>query len=294
MAKHKFTHVLTEELLRKRYLEERKSLEAIGEEVGADRNTVRNYMNRFNIPARTSAESRHVSLDSSGFSELTTDWHAYWTGFLAADGCVFINEKKRQAFVSVVLKMSDADHLRDLQRGLKTTVPVLEGYNGQRDTARIVIYSRDLIAALAQWGVVPNKTLTMPWPTQLPTAAIPAYIRGYFDGDGTIYQRYRSQFSTTWTETVCRFISGSVPFLEGLKRELDIRGIHTNRIYRNQTSNAFVLPLSSRRENLLTFAHLIYTDCTICLERKRAIFREMEAYHADHPRKGAHLRYQVW
>lgn len=293
LGHRKFAHVLTEDFLRQRYLEERQSTTSLSKELGIEVETVRNYLKRFQIPLRTSKESRHKFVDSSGFEDLSTDWHAYWTGFIAADGCIFTDPKRKNVErVQIILKISDVDHLQDLQRGLKTSVPVTL-YNGQRDVAKLILYDHDWIKALAKWGIVPNKTLTMPWPAQLPSASIPAYIRGYFDGDGTVYQRHRSQPGTTWTETVCRFISGCVPFLEGLQQELHERGIQTNRIYSNQNTNAFVLPLSTRRENLLAFSALLYTDCTVCLERKRTIFREMEAYHTTHPRKGTHLRYQV-
>jgi intein/homing endonuclease len=290
MAKPKYAGVLTESFLKQRYLEEKRSTNFISAETGIEKTNVRNYLRRYGIPLRTSAESIRVSVDWQGFEELSTDWHAYWAGFIAADGCVFAHGGS--ARVQVILKATDDDHLRDLQLGLKTKVPVTL-YNGQRNVAKLIIYNWDLVTALAKWGIVPNKTLTMPWPAQLPTTAIPAYIRGYFDGDGTIYQRYRSAPGTTWTETVCRFISGSVPFLEGLQQELKSRGIETRSTYRNQQSSAFILPISSRRENLLAFAELLYHDCTVCLERKRTVFREMEDYHAARPRTGSHLRYQT-
>ena len=293
MTRPKFADVLTETFLKQRYLQERQSLEAIGKEVGTDRNTVRKYLGKFNLPVRTSAQSRHKYVDSSGFNDLSTDWHAYWVGFLAADGCIFVEPKRKNiGRVQVIVKMSDADHLRDIQQGLKTSVPVTL-YNGQRDVAKLILYDLTFIEALAKWGIVPNKTFTMRWPLDLPSTAIPAYIRGYFDGDGTIYHRHRSAPGTNWTETVCRFISGSIPFLEGLQQELSRRGIHTLKIYRNQESNAFFQPVSTRRENLLAFADLIYTGQTVCLGRKRALFVEMETYHAAHPRKGPWLRYQA-
>src|SRR5438552_17601272 len=135
MTTLKFEDTLTEAFLKQRYLEEKRSTLAIAAEVGASETTVCNYLRRFNIPLRTKARRSPKFVDSSGFDELSTDWHAYWIGFLAADGCVFVNEKRSQARVIVVLKMSDADHLRNFQQGLRTSAPVIAGYNGQRDVA---------------------------------------------------------------------------------------------------------------------------------------------------------------
>jgi LAGLIDADG-like domain len=268
--------VLTEDFLRQRYLEERQYAVSIGSELGIDAATERNFMKRFNILLRTSSESRRPSVDSSGFHMLSTDWHAYWTGFLAADGCVYINEKKDEQRVQLILHIADADHLRNLQQGLKTAIPVYLRPHGQRLIARIVIHDSNLVNALAHWGIVPNKSLIMSWPTHLPSTAILAYIRGYFDGDGTVFHRHWTSQNRSWTETVYRFISGSVPFLEGLQQELNKRGIQTHAIYRNQEANAFFLPSSSRRENLLTFSRLLDEGSTVYLEHKRNIFREME------------------
>jgi hypothetical protein len=288
-----YKQILTEDFLRQQYIDLRKSTIIIASEVGVNYQTVNNYIRQFGIPLRTAVQSRSNPVNSSGFVDLTTDWHAYWVGFLAADGCVFIDKKKNEARLQLGLKMSDADHVRNFQQGINTKRPVVVGNDGKRDMAKIAINDRNLVDILAKWGIVPNKTLVMNWPSNLPPNMVPAYIRGYFDGDGTIFQRHRSAPGTIWTETVCRFISGSVPFLEALANELNKRGVQTLRIYRNQKSNAFFLPVSSRRENLLAFASVIYTGSTVCLERKRTIFQEMEAYHAANPRAGSHLRYQT-
>lgn len=282
--------ILTEAFIRQRYIVEQKSLEAIGHEVGVSGKTVADYARRYHISVAPPGSAISL-IDCSGFVNLVDDWHTYWLGFLAADGCVFIGKHNR--FVRIALQASDADHIRNFQHGLKATGSVLIGANKYGGVASLNIYNQQLIDALAKWGVGPGKTLTMAWPAQLPPSLVPAYIRGYFDGDGTIYQRHRIASGRKWTETVCRFISGNVPFLEALQQELQRRGVETRSIYRNQQSNAFVLPLSSRRENLLAFVDLIYHDCTVCLGRKRALFRELESYHVAHARTGSHLRYQA-
>jgi LAGLIDADG-like domain len=293
----KYTNILTESFLRHRYLEEGQSLKAIANEVGTHDTTILYHMRRYHIPTRTHAEASHTPVDYAGFDDLSDDWHAYWIGFIAADGCVFLDEKRSHARVQLSVKVSDIDHLRNFQRGTKTTAKVRvgsneTGYNPLGRIAVIQVSNPHLVRALAKWRIVPNKTLILGWPTHFPSTLIPGYIRGYFDGDGTVYLRHHVRAGQQYPETVCRFTSGSVPFLEELQEALRKRDIVTQTIYRNQKSNAFVLPVSSRRENLLAFSNLLYHNCTICLERKRAIFREMETYHAEHPRAGANLRFQ--
>jgi hypothetical protein len=265
-----YSDLLTEPFLRQKYVIEQLSIVSIAAEVGVSGLTVRNSLKQFAIPIRS--EPKLNPVDSSGFVDLSSDWHAYWIGFIAADGCVYVDERRHDYRLQIVLKISDADLLRDFQRGIQASVPVIVGFNGQRDIAKIVINDRFLIDALAKWGVVPNKSLVIRWPDHLPDALVPAFIRGYFDGNGTIYQRHRRNERTAWTETVCRFVSGSVPFLDSLEQELTKRAIRILKRYRNQDTNAHVLPLSGRKENLLAFADLIYQDSTVSLPRKKALF----------------------
>jgi hypothetical protein len=269
-----YSDLLTEPFLRQKYVVERLNIVSIAAEVGVSSLTVRNSLKQFAIPIRP--EPKQNPVDCSGFVDLSSDWHAYWIGFIAADGCVYIDERRHDCRLQIVLKMSDADHLRNFQLGIQASAPVIVGFNGQRDVAKIVINDRFLVDALAKWGVVPNKSLIIRWPDHLPDALVPAFIRGYFDGNGTIYQRHRNNERISWTETVCRFVSGSIPFLDSLEVELTKRNIRINKRYRNQDSNAHVLPLSGRKENLLAFADLIYQGSTVSLPRKKALFDSLK------------------
>lgn len=291
-----YDDILTETFLTQRYLGEHQSACSIGSELGINEVTVSQYLRRYHIPVRSNKESKHTHVDYAGFDNLSDDWHAYWIGFLAADGCVFVNEKEGHARVQLTMKDSDIEHIRNFQQGIKTTARVTvnanpAGRNSSNKVAKIAVSNPHLVRALAQWGIVPNKTLTLTWPDNIPASLIPAYIRGYFDGDGTVYLRYHSRPTGCFPETNCRFISGSVSFLERIQKELRDRNIKTRAIYRNQKSNAFVLPISSQRENLLSFSDMLYRDCTVYLERKRAIFQEMKTYHTEHPRTGSNIRF---
>jgi hypothetical protein len=265
-----YSDLLTEAFLHQKYVVDQLSIVSIAVELGVSGLTVRNSLKQFAIPIRP--EPRPNPVDCSGFVDLSSDWHAYWLGFIAADGCVYIDEQRHDYRVQIVLKLSDADHLRNFQHGIQASAPVIVGFNGQRDVAKIAINDRFLVDALALWGIVPNKSLIIRWPDHLPDALVPAFIRGYFDGNGTIYQRHRRNDRISWTETVCRFISGSIPFLDSLELALAKYNIRMLKRYRNQDTHAHVLPLSGRKENLLAFADMIYSNSTVNLPRKKDLF----------------------
>ena len=268
-------NLLTESYLQQAYVEQERTLEAISAEIGVSRETLRGRLQQYDIPIRPKGYHlrRYKTIDSTGFVKLTTDWHAYWIGFCAADG--YIRSNDREQALHLRLKASDADHLNALKEGLCADAPVQYLPNGGYPAAQLILRDEALVQALIQWGVTPNKSKTLSWPESLPDTLAPAYIRGYFDGDGTVYHRQRRSANSRWRETVCRFISGSVPFLTRLADELSQRGIQVRKIYRNQKSNTYVLPLSGTRSNLIAFAALMYEGSSVALERKRAVFETL-------------------
>lgn len=268
MAKHE-ARILTKEDLTKTYVEQHMSLEKVAEYYEVNSFAVRKYMKVHGIPARATGNShKYKTVESSGFLNPTNDWHAYWLGFLAADGNI-----TDTGFVRIGLAASDENLLEDFLRGIQAENPIYRyKTNNGGMASHLQIRDDALIVALNKWGITTRKSLTILWPVNFPTHLYSAFLRGYFDGNGTIYQRHRVQPNTSWTETVVRFICGSPPFLNDLEQVLNQHGIITVKQYQNQGTQAYVLPLSSKKNNLIKFADLIYQDCSVCLERKREVF----------------------
>lgn len=277
-ASPKFLNVLTEGFLASQYVSDRRSLSAIAKEVDTSTTIVAAYLRRHGFAVQSLQESnrRYSALQNiDGFRGPTTDWHAYWLGFISADGCVYRKYPGSGAarnLLRIRLKSNDKPHLENFRAGLKTNSPVKEtvGKDGS-PYAQIEVNSEQLINVLAVWGIVQNKSLTLPFPN-MSAKYLPGFIRGYFDGDGTIYWRLRAQYSGKNPQPVCRFISGSLEFLRGLETALSSFGVATLSLYRNGKSNAYHLPLSNAKRNLRKFASLLYDDATVALERKHTAF----------------------
>ncbi len=270
MAFALFDHILTPEYLQREYVEKGRGSQDIGQEVGAHPMTVRNYLARHNITRRCCGASparMYTPVDATGFIKPDSEGHAYWIGFLAADGAI---ETVHGEPTTVTLKLAakDTTHVEAFRQFLGTNAPIK--LIGQPPiAARLRFTSRALVSALAYWGIVPKKTLTMPFPHHLPPDLLPAYIRGFFDGDGTIMWRRRGAATRRHREVVLRFTSGSSLFLEGLQRVLNTVGIETIKPY-NNGGNTYVLPISGRRTNAQQFATYLYAGATIYLPRKHA------------------------
>lgn len=270
---------LTAAILEEAYCQQGKTCDQIAREAGVAKETVRQRLLRARIAVRPrEAYVRYRRLDVASFRTLTSDRYAYWVGFLAADGHIGMYEREQQGargvkldyVVAMKLSGKDAEHVYRFKRDLGADHPVRHtAYHGYTQ-ARIELRDRGLIEALAMWGVGPHKALTLTFPHHLPASLVPAYVRGYFDGDGTVMVRDRVR----WSEVVCRFISGSPTFLADLASTLGHNGITTGAIYL-QGAHTHILPVSSKRENVRRFAAYLYTDATVWLPRKRTLLEEV-------------------
>ena len=72
-------NLLTEAFLREAYVEGGRTADAISAEIGVSRETVCSYLRRYGISLRPMGYHlrRYNAIDSTGFVELTTDWHTY-------------------------------------------------------------------------------------------------------------------------------------------------------------------------------------------------------------------------
>lgn len=256
---------LSEANLRQAYVVEGRSIAEIASEIGVSRDRLVSRLRLYGLLSGPPGRRRYAVVDPAPFAGPHRDTHAYWLGFLAADGCVFT--ANYQHIVRLRLKAADHEHVRRFAALTATGAPVVV-----RNAAYAEVSHSDagLVAALAKWGIVPAKTLTLKFPQDLPPQLKPAFVRGYFDGDGSIYWRLRDGAPAA----TCKFVSGSGLMLIGLERELNEAGIATGKIGAG-TGRALVLPVLAARGNLRRFATYLYKDAEVWLPRKRAIFEEL-------------------
>lgn len=108
---------------------------------------------------------------------------AYWFGFLLADGSV----NSERYSLEVALKEGDLDHLEKLKHYFNSDRSIK--YREKTKSYRIIIYSKELIKNLISLGCVQNKTYLLNMSKcfeNVPKHLINHFIRGYFDGDGSI------------------------------------------------------------------------------------------------------------
>ena len=112
---------------------------------------------------------------------------AYWLGFMFADGNVHKPKRGKRYNVSIQLKCTDYDHLQKFKHALGSTYHLgLYKTNMQTCCVMHAINNNTLAKDLINLGCVPNKSLILEWPHDLPEDCASHFVRGYFDGDGCI------------------------------------------------------------------------------------------------------------
>jgi intein/homing endonuclease len=137
-------------------------------------------------------------------SKINNEIDAYLFGFIYADGFVTGRVKDKYYTLGITLAEKDSAHLSILndyiQGNIKDGVVTLKQTNKSYKTTRLTKCSVKLVACLISLGITPDKTYRQQeiWRAVKPSL-YSHFIRGFFDGDGTIYmgrsdRKYRAGF----------------------------------------------------------------------------------------------------
>lgn len=196
------------------------------------------------------------SIDYNFFSKWTPE-SAYIFGFIAADGYVFyedgIDNKNGLQFE---LAGYDMDILKKIKKILKYEGPILYS---KRDTVKLQINNKKIVKDLIDKGMPSdNKTFDIKYPKTLPDNLVNHFIRGVFDGDGSvIVKKHSLSWQLLGTESLLKTIKSKLP--------IDTSNIHIQD--RNKHGvNVFALQISNK--NSIDLFNWMYEDATIYLGRK--------------------------
>lgn len=150
-------------------------------------NSLYKILKEFNIQKRTREQNgkRLYNIDKSFFDNQSSDL-AYFLGLMGADGCIARNSN----VVFIELQRSDYLVLENLRQsmGLERPIKFYETKNGYKN-AKLYFENKGLHEKLInEYGLCPNKTYDVEhfkFPN-IDKKYYPDYIRGYFDGDGSI------------------------------------------------------------------------------------------------------------
>lgn len=238
----------------------------IGKKYGCSHKKIAKVLEAYNIP-RTGISRRKYRINEKFFDKIDNQDKAYILGFLYADGC---NYKPKQT-VSMSLQEEDFDILEKIRMCMGNEHPLeYIDYSNKHDFGytyknqyRMLIFSKHICDSLDNIGMTPNKSLTLEFP-RIDKELYRHFIRGYFDGDGSVYQSFVNENNKPVTLT----ITSTLLFLEKIKQIIsDELGIYAG-IYDASNHNGITKVLSMSTEASNIFLGWLYLDANLYMQRK--------------------------
>lgn len=257
------------------YLEGKSACE-LGEKYGISRVAVKNYLVKHGVEMRKSNDEIYAGSHASPYhfnehwlDELDCEEKFYFLRFFAADG--YNKSQSNNAIIG--LQEEDFELLDKFKKLLESDRPIYRGKNGKNKLGEIrykaifELTSKYFCTKLTELGLMRAKTLKIRFPNYIPEEYLSAYIRGVFDGDGSISISYSS---TKPKGSSC--IARTEMFIKDLQKILiDKLGVHAT--VESQRENAWLVDVN-RQEDIKVFLDWMYKDAKIYLERKYQKYQE--------------------
>ena len=229
------------------------------------------------IKTRSQRESRKTyEYNESYFSLIDTEEKAYWLGFVYADG--FITKKTNGSPV-FGLTLGEIEPLEKLNKCMNSNKAIgkylhTTSYSAGRSYEyKLAFCSPQLVADLEKWGVVENKTFKLKFPNFLDEKLIPHFVRGYFDGDGSVFLHIvKSKDKNKEYLSLGTQFCGTYSFLTELAKYIDAETC----IFRDnrKDTDCWRIQFQSNLKSLKLY-HYMYKNCgDLCLSRKREKFED--------------------
>ena len=210
--------------------------------------------------------------DSDAFESIDTPAKAYWLGFLYADGSI----DKDIEILRINLSTKDEAQLLKVKYFLKATNTQIK-HNDKKEKDKVYpisyfsISDKKLCQDLVKKGCIPNKTYKLLFPSSdiVPTNLLHHFIRGFFDGDGSIYIDEKRN-------RLCLNFTGTVEMLNGIKQFL-----HKENLQLENKDKFAVLHINGNKQ-VINILNLLYKDSfkEIELDRKKEKFHKFTAAHS--------------
>jgi DNA-binding transcriptional regulator WhiA len=231
------------------------------------------------IRSKIDQAPRKYKVDVDFFKNIDSQEKSYILGFLFADG----NVRDKKCF-RISLKYSDIDVLRKIGRSLNYTGGIKVGVNKSKGNWRychLEVSSKKMAVDLHSLGCIPAKTHLIRFPS-IKHELIRHFVRGYFDGDGGIYQHKNGHYIFQ--------ITSNKDFIADLQNILFREFGITFSIKRHKDKQSSSTIYLSDIKTLLKIYDWLYKDATIYLARKHLKFEEIFDYFEALRNKYPHYR----
>lgn len=239
----------------------------IGRICNVTSDTIEYWRKKFNIPKSDKGiqTNRKFKINENYFEVIDTEEKAYWLGFIMADGCISkTNTNGNYNRFEINLKEGDIKHIEKMNKSFESNYPIkiIKKTNKKLDFEATIcnlrINCKKFVDFLMKNGITPNKTGNENIPNTIPYHLIKHFIRGFFDGDGSI--TINKSF---------RICSSSISILKEINDYFEKTLQIKFKIYSTDKYNIpfYVIDSLNTKKNKKVLSHL-YDNANIYLDRK--------------------------
>lgn len=251
-----------------------KSLRQIEKDYDVTRATVSKFLTNMGIKTTVGNHHRTYYHNENYFEVIDTEHKAYWLGFMFADGYISNNDHRYgEDQFGISLAKEDIQTLYEFKYDIEATNPIHEyvrNRNVGQPLCRIQLTSQKTVNDLINKGCIKKKSHTLRPPKDIPLNLLPHFIRGFFDGDGSIIKTKSKYHFKTDNYSYSISITTTQEMAEWLQIYFEMGSV-TKEPRRNYT---WYYNLGGHLQ-IIKFYHLLYDNATIYMKRKYLRFQEL-------------------
>ncbi len=212
-----------------------------------------------------------IRIDNNIFENGWNKNNAYTFGWIMSDGCL-LREGRNKTAHAVRICSNDYDIIEWLHTYLCVGNKI---YKQRENNYTIKFRNKEAISFMMDNELTERKSLTVKFPN-IPDKVLPDFIRGYFDGNGSVVLHKTKYNIYGQISITC----GSLNFLESLQNRLRENNIHAH-IYRDgRSTNASYYLRVIKRSEIEKMYEYMYSNLngTVCLRRKYDKYTELIYY----------------
>lgn len=231
-------------------------------------NTIINIAKRNGIKIRSRGIQTHF--DKNYFSNIDNEAKAYFLGLLLADGNVYQYKRNAEQYkIQIELNTEDQYLIEEFRNQIKSTNVIFNENRNINDTishmSHFSVDSVKMAHDLISLGVTPRKSGIAELTALVPKELYRHYIRGYFDGNGTVSLQRNDTF------LYFGFYGGHniiYQIHEWLSKEIHV----SNRKIIDKEKDHISFVSYSTTQDLISFYKLMYSDANYYMHRKKEKF----------------------
>lgn len=224
-------------------------------------------MKEFNI---NSKRKNRYTLNEQYFDIIDTEAKAYCLGFLYADG--FVGDERTN---NIVFSSKDKDILEKIAKEIEFTSEIRKakkgGFENSKESYSLNFSSNHMAESLRKLGLFPNKSLSIDKIPNIEKSLLRHFLRGYFDGDGSVSITTSSSINKGKKYSYQRLIVSIIATSSMIKDIVSTFEIKKYSVKDSKTKGMQYLYVKATKEIEMLY-DLLYKDATIYLNRKYEVW----------------------